>query len=420
MEIRRRLIKHLNLQNRSRQSYTYAMDGEKSFFDLPLELRELIYKEVLSDHSQGQELLYTCRNILSEAHKFLFQRRITFRGQSSLYRWLERVPQDLLQYVHEVLFELQDVDLTSVLSSNTTAEQPRRTRGFKIWGLYQSELVALNQAFARLPGVRVITIRAISGRQTHLYGQFLTGLLERIKVYYPGLKSFSLEGSMHNQSLEFLCSFRNLTSLTFDGYSTSGLVQTIEFLSSLRLKKVSIISLNHHSQNPPSHTTHSISFNSNILRAVNQTASLPATEHTNDSLDLPFLAPEILGQLYNHSTLSSLSLCLSNTPSEGNLETLKNFLTLNINMKELELSWPDLDPGIIQEYVSVSNSLKDLWVKASNMSAAINILNVVLASKEREMLRDLRRVVLMRDMEWGNGTGDENMVVPEYVGSSFC
>ncbi|OAG07985.1 uncharacterized protein CC84DRAFT_1214537 [Paraphaeosphaeria sporulosa] len=373
-------------------------------FALPLELRELIYKYILLDPSQGPEILQACHDINTEARKFLYQRPIVFRSQAALNDWLEGRPRDVLQDVHELSLELQDVDLTPLLVSDRSADSHGRTRSLRTWELYEEELDRLDQAFTKLPNITTLSIRATSGRQTHLYEDFMAKALHMIASHWPLLRDLALEGNMHAQSLGVINDLRALTAFSFDGFCGTEPAETAALLSRLCLTRMSIVSqpgLLTPTRGQHSNFTSKIqSFDASVLRSVDQLAYLSISERVPSAASSAlFFTSEILGSLHSHKTLSTLSLRSSHAPDEDTLDALNEFLKKSISVIRLELDWPHLNPAIL--YILTSR-LKSLWIRAASLSVASDILGALLESREDGGVQKLRKVVLVRD-NWDAG-----------------
>lgn len=379
--------------------------GIPPLFALPLELREIIYKKVLLLGAEGLRLLLVCREIYLEAHKFLFQRRLVFRSQSALCGWLRMVPQEHLQHVVEIVLELQDVDLTPLLapSASLSASSSERTNSLRTWELYEKEIERLTRAFEALRNVNIFTLRALSGRQTYLYDHFLSKFLLLLGSVYPTLGELSLEGNLHNQDLSFLRRMKELKSFSFDGFSASEASETTEILSGLQLTNISLVS--HHAALTPTHhrrsnfTTKVRSFDSSVLRSINQLAAFSVSENIPATSPAVFFTSEILGSLHNHQTLSSLSIFLSHTPDNETLDALEDFLDKALSIQRLELDWPGLDPNILEEYALLPSSLRCFWVRSTNMANAFSLLWSIHKSKETGDAPELRKVVLVRSSQ---------------------
>ncbi|KAL5387568.1 hypothetical protein PMIN02_008054 [Paraphaeosphaeria minitans] len=381
-------------------------DDMTPFFALPLELRELIYQDVLLDPSQGPEILQACHDVHAEARKFLYQRPIVFRSQAVLTGWLADRSQKVLQDVHDISLELQDVDLTPLLNSDPSADGSGRTRSLRTWELYEEELAALDRAFTQLPNVTTLTIRATSGRQTHLYEDFVAKVLQMLASHWPLLQDLSLEGNMHNQSLDAVEALQSLTAFSFDGFCGTTPAETAALLSRLDLTRMSIVS--QPSLLTPTHGHHSTftsklqSVDGSVIRSIAQLAFLSISEREPSTASSAlFFTSEMLGSLHSHKTLSMLSLCLSRAPDEDTLDALNEFLKQSVSVDRLELDWPHLSPGVL--YV-LTNRLKRLRIRAASSSAASGILCALLESREDGDVQMLRGVVLVRN-SWDPGHG---------------
>jgi len=378
------------------------IDVTSPLLGLPLELQDIIYKEVLLQPSQASQLLRVCREIYTRAHKFLFQRPLAFQSQLALQQWVQQVPQDYLQYVGEIAVELQDVDLTPLLASEPSPSVATDSSALPLhtWDVYERELGDLRQTFEKLPNIKRFTFRALTGRQSHLYHDYLDKVLEMMGIVYPGLQELTLDGNMHHQSLAFLRTLPELKAFSFDGFSASEAAQTADILSSLQLTDIALIS--HHALLTPTYHRHSSftskpqSFDGSVLRTLNQLASFSVTELYSATSSALFFTSEILSSLHDHDTLSSLSILLSHTPELNTLEALEEFLDKSSSIQRLELDWSELDPDILETYALLPDSLQDLWIRATSLAGAFDILWHILNSREAGDVPSLRRVVLGR------------------------
>jgi hypothetical protein len=386
--------------NNSASSMT---DGTPSLLNLPLELRETIYSEVLLQPAQAPHLLQVCREIYAEAQKFLFQRVLVFQSQSVLQTWLKEVPQNLLQHVSEVSIELQDVDLSPLLDPAT----PLHT-----WDMYERELQNLRRALEQVPHVKRFSLRALYGHQSHLYSDFLDETLRMVATVFPGLVKLGLGGNFHRQGLAFLRSFKKLKSFSFGGFSASKASQTAEILTNLPLTDITLVSQQalltpiHHQHS--SFPSMSKSFDGSVLRTLNQLASFSVDERfSSASSSALFFTSDMLSSLHSHKTLTSLSIILSRMPEESALEALADFLDKSSSIKRLELDWPDLDMEVLETNALLSNSLSSLWIRSTSMASAFDILCHILGAREAGSVPELRRVVLVRHAWDTAAVGDE-------------
>ncbi|KAF1842186.1 uncharacterized protein K460DRAFT_345818 [Cucurbitaria berberidis CBS 394.84] len=370
------------------------------FFTLPLELREHIYKEVLASPAQGPELLRTCREIKTEAHKFLFQRPINFHSQLSLYEWLDQAPHNLLPHVTEVSLTIQDVNFRTLLEPEASNSQPTTPPRLLTSELYEVEIGKLDQALKQLPKVKTVTIRALSTRQSFLYRDFLAKVLELLSSMCPTLLDLRLEGNMHHQSLRFLTGLQHLRCFSFDGFSSTSATETADILASLEhLSSLTLVS-QHELLMPSTYlqsgfTSKPQSFTGDVVRTINQLASFSVIERTPTPSTTLFLTSEVLASLQGHKALNSLSIILSYTPDDETLLSLQEFLRRS-DIHRLELDWPDLKPGILGEYSLVQEDLKTLWVRAQSASDAYTALVPIFESRHEGGLPNLRKIVLIR------------------------
>lgn len=378
----------------------FSMGGRetRSFLALPLELRELIYDEILSSPYHGPEILRVCRNVYSEARKFLYLRPIIFRSQSNLHQWLCGRSRDVLQGVLEFQLELQDVDLTPVLVSASLDSPIKGSTSLRTWDLYEKELDALDQSLQTLSNAKIITIRAPVSRHTHLYDDFLAKVLQMLGLHFTFLQELTLEGNTHNQSLGFLENLGALTAFSFDGFSASNPAETMATLSRINLNRISIVS--QPTMLTPTQGRHSRfslatpAFDGSVLCTIKQLSSVLIAERIpSPMLSALYFNSDILGSLQNHKTLSTLSFRLSQTPNEDARDALSELLRNNSSVQRLDLDWPHLDTSILN---ILTNRLKSLWIRASNLLMASNILRAIHKSKEEGEVQQLHRVVLIR------------------------
>lgn len=135
--------------------------GHTVIFDLPLELRQLIYRNALTGHETGTglALLQTSKQIAMDARTYLYERPLTFRSQAMLFDWLGASNPSDLRRVHTMTLGLTDIDMSSTFS-------PGADR-VSIWDLYTEELRKLGSAFEKLGNLETLTI--LPPRDTHSY-----------------------------------------------------------------------------------------------------------------------------------------------------------------------------------------------------------------------------------------------------------
>jgi hypothetical protein len=382
-------------------------DTSPTLFTLPLELREYIYKDVMLRSSHGLQLLMTCREIYEEARKFLF-RRLVFRSQSALFEWFTQAPKyRYKQYLHtitDLVFELRDVDL-SLLTLFYSATRPTSTNQLDPIELQNHDLEKLRYVFTQLPNVKRLTVRT-PPKSDPLYRLFLAKFLDMLSSVWPRLQSLTLEGNFHDQSLNFLSTFRELRCFDFDGTSTSSPSETAAILSSLQhLQTLSIVS--QYQQPRPiwqtygDFTTPQHPITPEYLHAVNErNLWILNGRKTPTSPTIPIFTPEILSALHNHPALRRLTIRTLSPPNAETLTALQHFLPTSM-IEDLELDFHQLDADTLDNYALLPSGLKDLWVRASSVKSAYEILSKIHDSREAHNLTQLWRVVLIRDGAYG-------------------
>lgn len=374
--------------------------GRSPFFGLPLELRQLIYNAVLASPMHGPELLQTCREIHSEAYKVLFSRPLSFRSQVALFNWLDQVPHKYLSQVRELSLNVQDVDLRPLLKTPVLTNHPGDPPRLLTWDLYEAELDRLYNALELLPGIQKLVIRAVPGRQSFLYREFLRIFLSALSSLCPGLSDIQLEGNLHHQSLSFLSGFAKLQGLSFDGFSASSPFEVGNILSGMQ--NLTSLSLSSQSDllSPASYahsnfTTRTQSLTGRALDVVNRLTCFSITEMIPKSAPMLFFTPDILTALHNHRGLKIIKVCLSQAPNDDTMDVLKEFLE-NSHIKVLELDWPQLDPHVLETFSLIRESLEELCVRASSATAAFEIIWSVAESRDAGNVSALGELILLR------------------------
>lgn len=370
------------------------------FFTLPLELRQLIYGAVLASPLHGPELLQTCREIHLEAYKFLFERPLSFRGQVALFNWLPRISHEYLAQTKNLSLGIQDVELRSLLTDFSLIRHPGDPPRLLTWDLYEAELGKLCHTLRQLPNVQQITIRAVSGRQSFLYREFLQKFLIMLGSIYPDLLDLNLEGNLHHQDLAFLSNFSKLQAFSFDGFSASSPSDTGKILSSLdHLTSLALVSQS--SMLTPDLHAHSgfstkrQSFTDSIVNKIENLKCFSVTEIIPISASTLFFTPEVLTSLHNHQALKVMKICLSDVPNGNTMAALESFLE-HVHIEILELDWPQLDPHILETFSLIPDSLKELCVRARSAADAFEIIWSIAESRNVGELYALRELVLLR------------------------
>ncbi|KAH3918024.1 hypothetical protein HBI56_177340 [Parastagonospora nodorum] len=376
-------------------------------FSLPLELREEIYKSVLSGPSQGLDILRTCQEIQHEAQKFLYQRELIFPSQGALYAWLAKTPRELIAYVSSITIHVQDVDLRPILGDLTSSYQSATPLRLSTSELYRAEVGSLGQALKEIPKLRIITLRALLHQPSMLYRQFTTQVLRVVSASCPHLLDLRLEGNFHHQGLEFLATLNSLESLSFDGFSLSSPVQAVKILASLsHLHNLSLVS-EYAPSNPDTGLDGNLTakgghFKEEVLRTARRLPYVSTAEEIPVLSPTSFFISEVLSSLHDHNALNSISIRLSYTPNVATLVSLEEFLKRS-PITRLELDWPDLQPDVLQRHCLLGSHLKTVWVKIHYESYAIEILWSIVENRQAGDLNNLRKVVLIRPITFCGG-----------------
>ncbi|KAF2731771.1 hypothetical protein EJ04DRAFT_566558 [Polyplosphaeria fusca] len=348
---------------------------------IPLELREAIYKELLSNSVNGPQLLRTCREIYEEARKFLYQRPLIFSRRSALQEWLDVTPYDAQLYVADLTIELQDVDLSPLLDQPDNLSKANPTR-LQTWKLYDREERKLRELLLKFPNLRALTIRPIQDQQSSLYQEFLRGFLKALGSIFPNLHDLCLEGNFHHQSLSFLVSLVRLQSFTFDGFSSSTPQNTADIFS--RLADLTNLSVK------------TQSFTEHAVRNMGRLSSFSLLEPTSPT-NIPslFFTTKLLAALRDQSAFTSLTLVFSCAPDGQLIQALEGLLRSS-SIAYLRLDWPSLDPSIMTQHDLLPSSLKEIWIRTASMEMASNGLQTILARQKAGNASSLRRVVFIR------------------------
>lgn len=374
--------------------------GQTPLLTLPLELRELVYRAVLTSPLHGPDLLRTCREIYLEAHKFVFERPVSFRSQVALFEWLQFVPQKHVDRVTELSLGVQDVDLRSLLTASALVSHPGDPPRLLTWDLYEAELDRLLHTLKKFSNVRKITIRVITGRQSFLYREFLRKFLRVLGFLFPDLLDLSLEGNLHHQELSFLSAFSRLQAFSFDGFSASSPSETATVLSGLeQLTSLSLVSqstlLTLDSQTRSTFTIRHQSLTGRVVNTIDSLKCFSVTELIPISAPTLFFTPEVLTSLQHHQGLKVVRVSLSQTPNDETMAALQTFLA-HTHIRELELDWPRLDAHVLETFPLVPATLERLWVRAKSAADAFDIIGCVAERRSAGELAALVELVLVR------------------------
>ncbi|KAF2852239.1 hypothetical protein T440DRAFT_38207 [Plenodomus tracheiphilus IPT5] len=368
-----------------------------SLLALPTELREKIYKEVLTTPAGSFDLLLVCREINTQAHKMLYQRSLVFKSQLCLYSWLASTsPEDCCR-VNEITVFIQDVDLRPLLKTDQTSNTTVPPSHLLTLELYRIELAKLREAFERLPKVATLTLRVLPTRQTFLYREFLAKVLILLGSAYPTLVELKVEGNMIHQSLDYLTSFNRLRHFTFDGMSASSAASTVETLK--RMKHLQSLSMTTHQAASTNlclpygtSTSQKTSGYHDFAQTTGPHSLSPSTGEPQDcSLEVTPTA-HVLASLRDHETLREMSISCTQEPSPGILAALQQAVG-NAGITTLELSWQGMGSKVLKEYALLDH-IKSLQIKPCAATDAVDVMIYLWTRKIEGDFTKLRRLIL--------------------------
>jgi hypothetical protein len=382
-------------------------------FTLPIELRQLIYREVLASPLHGPELLATCRDIYMEAHEILFERPLGFRSQSVLFDWLDKVPHKPLSQPKELSITIQEADLRSLLVVPALIHHPS-----------DPPLQKLYSALGHLPRIETITIRTIVGRQSFLYREFFRKFLVLATLRYPHLLAITLEGNFHHQDLAFLSGFKYLQRLSFDGVSASSPMETVQILSGLKhFTNLSIVSQNTMLAPKPhsrcNFTSKSQSPTGGAVSTIDQLKAFLVTEVTPVSAPSLFLTSKFLTPLCNHQGLKDFKVCLSQAPSNDTVLALEEFFGTT-RIRVLNLDWPHLGSNVLETFSLIPECLETLWIRARSATDAFEIIWHIAENRDAGNYHALTELVVLRSTQFYKDIAPTNDRKDSGTGSIQC
>ncbi|KAI9770004.1 MAG: hypothetical protein M1840_003715 [Geoglossum simile] len=371
------------------------MAQKSLFFSLPVELRLLVYKEVLmANHLQ---ILRTCRDIFNEALPVLFKRPLKFRTHDDLYNWIQMVGPDSLELVTSVSLNLLSFRYMPVA-------RPCRTPLHSVGMFYGNDLPCLQRALEQLPNVqRFIIYKTLPFLGTRFTYDYYLSFFPWLADRYPELRCLTL--FINWIPLDFLLQMRFLRSLRFTGFSTSPPTATLIIFQSLKyLEELEVFG-----PPPDIHTVtaFSTSYNNpgiNYEQAVTPKLLLgvrPLKAFTICEIRAlcktpgVFFCEEIISALAqaHGSSLRSLKISLDFLPSVGSRAALTKLFSLaNSSIRHVELGWPGLDVLTLD---TLPPSLRSLQVSCDTHFPPDDAAQKLVAQKP--VLPKLADVVLRTD-----------------------
>lgn len=334
-----------------------------------------------------------------ESQKYLFQGDLKFGDQYEFSDWLGRIGPQNRSHVIQIDVSIQDIDLRSLLYADTSLEDGRSSPQLLTHDLYETELARLRNALAQLPNVKILTIRALSGRQSFLYRDFLANILNSLSSTYPHLTDLTLEGNLQHQRLSFLGNMDHVQHFTFNGVCADSATEFADTL--VKLKHLRHLGLNTKGTTSEPMTPVSSLFTiekesgaswqtPTSSQSTSNTATSPSPEcsHSMSSLSDTL-------DILDKGMPQSLSIAMSYTPDMNTLESLQTCLERSA-IERLELDWPQLRSEVLEDYVFGSGNLKRLWLRVCSIGDVQDILCAILKCQRVNELFSLKTLVLVR------------------------
>ena len=367
--------------------------------DLPLELREQIYKEVLISQAKSFDLLRTCREIHNGAHKFLYQRPLVFRSQLCLYQWSRSTIEENCSRVTEISLTLQDVDLRTILRSQLTNDITASPPRLLTWELYEMELAKLHETLRRLPRIETFTLRALD-LQSFLYHAFLFKVLDLLSSVCPVLKDFRVESSIMHHNLGILADFQTLRHLTFAGISAWSASETARILNRMeQLESLSFISNQAATMPlyvPGDGFLKQEKLRDNGCKGTQDWKDPPSSPKTNSISSRPSnLTAKILALLHDYGTLDNISILHVQKPHDEPLVALQKIVN-KAAIATLELNGPSLQLETLKRYHLLEH-VATFRIRIKSAADASDILHYLWTQQSEGGLTKLRRLVLTRN-----------------------
>jgi hypothetical protein len=361
------------------------------FFSLPIELRLLVYQELLlAQPCRDLQILRVCRDIYNEALPVLFKRHLKFRTHDDLFHWIQTVSSDALELVTSISFNLLSFQfMPLVLPVRHPLQSPDMP--------YGNDLPKVENALKLLPNLQRLVIfkstHCIGFRFTHdYYHSFFPWLADR----YPKLRSLTLFISCI--SLDFLLQLRLLRSFRFTGFSMNPPTATLIIFQSLKhLEELEVIG--------PPPDIHGIracnpgyeqSVTPKLLLGIRPLKAFTICEiRDNCETSGVFFSKEIISALAktHGSSLRSLKISLNFPPSAAGKAALAKLFNLpNSSIRHVELGWPGLDVLTLD---ALPHSLRSLQVSCDYHFPPDDAAQKLVAQKP--VLPELAEVVLRID-----------------------
>lgn len=300
------------------------------------------------DHSS---LICVCKQIYGEARESFFRRPFTCRSQDDLIHFVRTRPKALLQSITNIRLHLQEIEVDvmqpflakiSVGISTASHQHP-----------YWVELNRITNALIRLPNIEDLSLLLpLDHAQSTTSSIIINGLLEWATARYTTLHRLRVD--FDSCQLDSLAVCRELQSLHLTGFSETNAEHAAEILGQLDLlESLTIIG-------PPrglqmrqryGHQSKIVqSINHRVLDRIRPLKRLVIKEAADPNCGGVFLTSRTLKGIYDRhlESLRVLHLSSSLTPDEVFTTFLEALLMATPNIRELALTWPDMQVAFVE------------------------------------------------------------------------
>jgi hypothetical protein len=349
-----------------------------TFLGLPLELRQLIYEEMLELPARDHiSLLCVCRKIFQEGKEHFYRRPLSRDSQDALDLFALSHAPETLQQIKTLNVRFQEVDpaVMQPALALLVAGLPISSQEHP----YFHEVEKVTRCLRSMRNVMQLSIlRPIQRLQNPPSRDFFESLCSWIRENYTQLQSLTI--SVENTSLRFLSDLRHLRALDFSGFSVTQPEEMRQILVHLlSLEELRIIGpppgLRRRQRYGYQHRFVVQSFNGSVLRGMRPLKKLTICEISVPTQDEPtFLTEDVFKALYltHRDSLRELSV-LSETNMDPPVESLmRAFLMSTMILTKLGVGWPDMDIAFLD---SLLTTLRHLVVAVSGLSSPQSITN---------------------------------------------
>ena len=225
------------------------------FLTIALELRQIVYKQILRDSpSSLTDLLIANRQLAIEVLPYQFRRHLTFDGQEELFDWLDHVDHRYLRHVVDIKFKLHDIEPETIVGAlgkrlrqaNLGSRNNSQMVGAKDNPYHEAcdaEVRKIGEAFKLIPNVRKLTLATTDAGDPQPPQRMLSTFSKMLAHRFLHLHTLiSYEDAM---SVHLLSNKPGLRRLRFPAISISNNTEIAGVFSTLSLTDLEIYRLPH-------------------------------------------------------------------------------------------------------------------------------------------------------------------------------